>query len=145
MKSPWSYGSLGRIFSSHALVLAVAMLAGSAYWNAHRASRELLVSAIARKPLADAANLAFRFGSTDHARVLLEELQRVPSDASFASQEEMFIELRLAALNDEYRTTVVDSPHIRSALKACKRFRTSNCDPVRLRALAAKFAEERSN
>ena len=145
MKSPWSYGSLGRIFLSHTLVLVVAMFAGSAYWSAHGASRELIASAVTRKPLADAANLAFRFGSTEHARVLLEELQRAPSDAAFVSQEEMFTELRLAALNGEYRTTVVDSPHIRSASMACRRFRTSDCDPVRLRALAAKFAEERSN
>ena len=145
MKSPWPYGSLGRIFLSHALALVVAMLAASAYWNAHRASRELIVSAITRKPLTDAANLAFRFGSTEHARVLLEELQRVPSDATLVSQEEMFTELRLAALNGEYRTNVVDSPHIRYASIACRRFRTSDCDPVRLQALAAKFAEGRSN
>lgn len=145
MKPPWLYGSLGRIFLSHALAVVVAILAGSAYGNANRASRELIVSAIARKPLTDAANLAFRFGSTDHARVLLEELQRAPSDATFVSQEEMLTELRLAALNGEYRMTVVDSPHIRSASMACRRFRTSECDPVRLQALAAKFAEERSN
>ena len=120
------------------------MLAGSAYWNAHRSSTESIVSAVTRKPLADAANLAFRFGSIDHARVLLEELQRAPSDATFVSQEEMFNALRLAALNGEHQTTVADSPHIRSASLACRRFRSSDCDPARLQALAAKFAQERS-
>ena len=145
MKSPWSYASLGRIFLSHALALLVGILAGNAYWNAHRAATELLVSAITRKPLTDAANLAFRFGSTEHARVMLEELQHAPAAATFVSQEEMFIELRLAALNGEDQTTVADTPHIKSASVACKRFRTSDCDPVRLQALAAKLAQERSN
>jgi hypothetical protein len=76
---------------------------------------------------------------------LLEELGHVPSDPAFAAGDEMAAQLHLAALAGEHRTDAPDSAHINSASAACKRFRTSNCDPARMKELAARFAQQRRN
>lgn len=137
--------SLVRLSLSHALVLVLGILAGNTYWNSHRSTTESLISAFARQPLSEASNLAFRFGSPEHAQILLEELGHVPSDPAFASADEMATQLHLAALTGEYQTDAPVSSRIKSASAACKRFRSSNCDLASMKELAARFAQQRRN
>lgn len=119
------------------------MLVGNTYWNSHRSATESLISMLARKPLVDASNLAFRFGSREHARILCDELRHTPSEPATAAGDEMVAQLKLAVLNGEYRTDAPESSHIKSASVACQRFRSSNCEPRRMRELAAKLALQR--
>jgi hypothetical protein len=135
--------SLARLVLSHAAVLGLAILAGNAYWTSHRSATESLISMLARQPLADASNLAFRFGSPEHARILVDELRHDRSDPATVAGDEMVAQLYLAALNGEYQTDALDSPHTKSASVACQRFRSSNCDLRRMKELAAKFALQR--
>jgi hypothetical protein len=137
--------SLARLALSHTLVLILAVLAGNTYWKSHRSTTESLISTFAQQPLFEASNLAFRFGSPEHARILLEELRHVPSDPAFAAGDEMAAHLHLAALTGEYKTDAPDPSHIKSASAACKRFRTSYCEPARMKELAARFAQQRRN
>jgi hypothetical protein len=141
-KADFPVNSLARLTFSHALVLIVAILAGNTYWSSQRSITESLISTFAHQPLADASNLAFRFGTSEHATILLEELSHVPSDPALAAGDEMATQLHLAALTGEYQTDAPDSPHIKSASVACQRFRTSNCDPVRMKELATRFAQQ---
>jgi hypothetical protein len=137
--------SLARLTFSHAAVLILAMLAGNTYWNSHRSATDSIISTFSRQPLGDAANLAYRFGSAEHARILLEEVRHAPSYPDMAAGDEMAAQLQLAALDGEYQADTSDSPHIRSASVACLRFRPSNCDPASMKKLAAKFAQQRQN
>jgi hypothetical protein len=137
--------SLARPALSHGAVLILAMLAGNTYWNSHRSATDSIISMFSRQPLADASNLAYRFGSAEHARILLEELRRAPPYPDMAAGDEMTAELHFAALDGEYQSEAPDSPHIKSASVACLRFRTSSCDRASMKKLAAKFAQQRRN
>jgi hypothetical protein len=128
---------------SHAAVLVLGMLAGTIYWSSHRSTTDSLISMLARKPLADASNVAFRFGSPDHARILLNELLHAPSEPATAARDEMVAQLHLAALSGEYQTDAPNLAHIEAASLACQRSRSSNCEPKRMKELAAKFALQR--
>lgn len=143
MKLPLLSSPLARILLSHTAAFLIAILAGSAYWSAHRDSTDSILSLITRKPLADAANLAFRFGPPDHARVLLEQLRQAPSVPALAPGDEMLTELRLAVLDGEHEPSAQNPPHFAAAIVACRRFQRSNCDPDRLQELAAKLAQQR--
>jgi hypothetical protein len=135
--------SLARLVLSHAAVLILAILAGNIYWKSHRSTTEALISMLAHKPLADASKLAFRFGSPEHAKTLFDELRHAPPEPATTAGDEMVAQLYLAALNGEHQTDAPDSPHIKSASVACQRFRSSNCEPRRMKELAAKFALQR--
>jgi hypothetical protein len=137
--------SLARLTLSHSAALMLAMLAGNAYWSSHRSATESTISMFARQPLADASSLAYRFGSAEHARILVEELRHAPSYSGMAAGDEMAAQLRLAALDGEHQTDARDSPHISLASAACLRFRPSNCDAASMKRLATKFAQQRRN
>ena len=121
----------------------VGVVAGNFYWNSNRSQTEFLIATLTRRPVGDAAHLAFRFGSREQARGLFEELRRTPSEPGIAAGNEMFIQIHLAALSGEPEADGSDSPHLRSAIDACKRYRASNCELSRMKESAASLSRLR--
>jgi hypothetical protein len=138
---------LGRLTLSLAAALVMGVLAGNVYWDSRlRSATETTISMLSRQPLSDASKLAYRFGSAEHARILVEELRRAaPSSSDTAAIDEMVAQLHLATLRGEHEADAADSSHITSASAACLRFRPANCDPASMKKLAAKFAQRRRN
>jgi hypothetical protein len=143
LPSRWWSSVPARLVLSHALALLLAVGAGLAYGKSRPASNQSFVIGIAQQPLTNAADLAFQFGSVEHARIVLEERERTPSESSLAVGDTMVFELRLAVLNGEPQNATGDAPHLTAASVACKRFRDSSCERADMIKLAAKFAAQR--
>lgn len=136
---------LQALVISLAGALLLGLLAGNFLSKKYRAVTQFSIVATTRKPIESASTLAFRFGSPDDAKLLLQALGRLPSLDDFTDADHMRVELRLAALDGEHESAEGRSAHIAAALAACQRFRNSGCDEHRLRQLAADFALQRSN
>ncbi len=124
---------------THVLVATVGV-----YWGAKQASRrrDLILeytAAYARFPRRDAAELAFRFGTTQDAKILVADQ---PNSADF---EVVRSELRLAALFGEHLTQSMHGPHLLAAAAICERAGKCPCSLDRLRQQAANLAKSRNN
>jgi hypothetical protein len=145
MTRGWWSSLPARLVLSHAVALLLATAAGFAYANSQRASIQSIVSGIALQPLINATELAFQFGSREHATILLEELQRTQPETPLAWESTMVFELRLAALSGEHQGATGDAPHLTAASIACRRFRDSSCELGDMKQLASRFAAQRQN
>jgi hypothetical protein len=137
-RSAWT-----RLFVSHALAGLLGVAAGVAYTTKTSPSRQAVYHAFERRPLLDAANVAFRFGSPEHSRATLESLLRIPASNELDWSDTMMAELRLAILDRELAPGSTGSPHLDRARAACQRLRGPDCAPGALRALAVKLAHQR--
>jgi hypothetical protein len=116
---------------------AVLLGLGAGAQQVRRSDTESTIALMAAAPRYDAAELAFRFGTREHAQQLTLSLPP-PQLEDLADAEVMAREVRLAALFGEHEHTK-GGPHLQAALGACRRFR-SDCN---LSALA-KWAERRA-
>jgi hypothetical protein len=112
---------------------------------------QAVLDGIRRLPLADATELAFRFGSERYARALLVDLKQTPGNVELFDLDDMMIELRLGALDAEHTTSNQPTPHLTAALKACGQARSEAgpgfegpaCAPDRLHDLMVSLAKQR--
>jgi hypothetical protein len=130
------------LFVSHTVAGLLGVAAGAAYTSKMRPSTTAL-QALARRPVLDAAHIAFRFGSAEHSRATLESLLTFPAASDLDWGDAMMAELRLAVLDGELAPGGKRSPRLDAARAACRRLRESDCAPEQLRALAAKLAQHR--
>ncbi len=144
MKGRWWQSRPALLAASHALVVLLGWTAGSAYFGITRGSVQAAIDSIARRPRANAAYLAFRFGSADQARILLRHVPPVTSDNAVASADLMLTELRLAVLDGEHVEGTNPTPHLTAAANACTRFQSS-CELTQLRVMATKIATQRAH
>ena len=143
MQRRWWRAPPALLAASHALAVLLAWTAGSVYFGITRGSIQASIDNISRQPRADAANLAFRFGSAEHARILLSNMPPITSGNAIASADLMLTELRLAALENEHLEHTNPAPHLEAAANACASFQP-NCDLTQLRAMATKLANQRA-
>ena len=141
MNRGWWLSTPAKLVVSYSLVVLLAWPMGGLFWSTKRGFVQGVTEGIARRPRADAAYLAFRFGTVDHARTLLSHLPP-SSNPVAASVDSMNTELRLAALDGEHLGESKTAPHLSAAAAACARFR-SDCALAPLRELAKKFATQR--
>jgi hypothetical protein len=132
-----------RLFVSHAVIAGLGVGAGVAYATKSSTATQGFLDGFKRRPLLDAANVAYRFGSSEHARATLESLLKLPKTSTQAWGDAMTAELRLAVLDREIAEGAKGSPHLDAARSACRRFRGSDCAPEKLQALATALAQER--
>ena len=132
-----------RLSVSHVLAGLLGVAAGYVYTTKVSTSTEVVLQGYKRRPLLDAANVAFRFGSPDHARATLESLLRIRPSNELEWGDTMMAELRLAILDRELAAGSQRSPHLDAARAACRRVGRSDCAAEDLRALAAKLAHQR--
>jgi hypothetical protein len=131
-----------RLLVSHAVAGVLCVAAGFAYTTLSTPTHTVL-QGFKRRPLLDAANVAFQFGSPEHARATLENLLRSRASNELEWGDTMMAELKLAILDREHAPGSPRSPHLDAARTACRRLRGSGCTPEELRALAAKLAHQR--
>lgn len=131
-----------------AAILGLAMAHG--FWWYSAPGMQRVLDGITRHPLAEAARLAFRFGSEAHARALLSDLKRTPGIEELGQLDDMVIELKLGTLDAEQDRTEQLTPHLNAAIEACRRARAHgrdgevpNCAPSKLRALMVELAAGR--
>jgi hypothetical protein len=143
MKRVVRLSTLAKLVASYSLMVLLAWPLGGLVWSTKRGVVPSLLEGIGQRPQFDAAHLAFRFGTVDHARTLLSHLPP-SSDPFFASVEAMKTELQLAALDGEHLGEAKAAPHLNAAAAACARFR-SDCALEPLQELAKKLANQRAH
>jgi hypothetical protein len=133
-----------RLIASHAVVTVLGVGAGYAYWTTTRESTRSLHAVIARTPILNAAELAFRFGTAEHARRLLNHVRGTPPETDLEWGDLMLTELKLAVVDGEHeQSQSAPAPHLAAARDACVRFRNSSCDQESLREFAGKLSKQR--
>jgi len=123
------------LVGTHALALLVGM--GVGYWRGEPrvAETRSAIEALAERPLVEAADLAFRFGTLEHARALHTGLREGDTLSVY------FSELKLAFLDREHVGGASKDTHLVRAAAACKRFGMRRCDIEHVRRSAGKLAE----
>jgi hypothetical protein len=137
--------SVVSIAATHTIVLLVAFVVGRQYWESKMGTLHEFHDEFAGRPQADAAFLAFRFGSVRDARILLGDLPRPSTNSRSAWGDQMITELRLAVLDGEQLGNSGFTPHLSAAANACGRFRLSTCNLDDMRKVAKKVALQRKN
>jgi hypothetical protein len=150
---PGALRALARRWAGSQVAAALCGLAiAHGIWWRNGPGMQSVLDAITRQPLSNAADLAFRFGSEEHARALLFELKRTPGNVELGELDDMIIELRLGVLAAEHASGLDQpTPHLEAAVAACSQARrtgdpdhgTANCDPARLREMMGKLATGR--
>jgi hypothetical protein len=135
--------SPARLVASHALTILLAVGAGWVYWGTTRDATQSFIDTIALAPRFDAANLAFRFGSADHARGLLNTLPMNPGGDPIAWGDRMMTEVRLAVLDQEHSKHATSTPHLSAARDACSRSGRVSCREDEVLELARRIANQR--
>lgn len=139
---------LTALARSHIAAALLGLVIAHGIWWRIAPGMQRVVDGITRWPLGQAAQLAFRFGSEQHARAVLNHLKVAPRDDVLGPLDDMVIELRLGALAGEHETVGVPTPHLDTAQRFCAEAaqtlaRPPTCEPTRLHARMAKLAEQR--
>jgi hypothetical protein len=115
------------LVTSHLCAAALGVAGGYA-WDLHlgRVANDL-TGAIARSPLSMAADLAFRFGTPEHARILVSQIPISASDDLFHWGDLFVRDLRLVVLCREMRDTRCAADYLASAADACRHLLKKNC------------------
>lgn len=140
--SPWQR-AWSLLLVSHAVAGLLGVGAGVAYTTTMSSSTRAVYRGFARRPLLDAANIAFKFGTPEHSRATLDSLLRIGAENELDWGDTMMAEVRLAILDRELTPGSKRSPHLDAARAACRRLGGPDCSPEKLRALAAKLAHQR--
>ena len=115
---------------------------GVLYANHERPTVQAMLRATARKPVLDAAHLAYRFGTAAHARAALGSLVKIPATNELEWGDVMLSELKLALLDGELRGSA-RAPHLEAARTACRHLKGRDCAPEELRAAAMRLVHKR--
>jgi hypothetical protein len=124
--------------ATHAFVLLLGIAAGFAYDIRQRDRLATLLAHLGRMPRVEAADVAYRFGTAEHARALLSAL---PDDGD--AMNTYFRELRLAAVDGEHIAGSTRQAHLVRARAACQRLRFKSCDLEKIRMSAEHAAQYR--
>lgn len=137
-----------KLLASHVAVVVVAVIVGKVWFDStaewqQGVSREL--PSVARR---EAAKLAFRFGTVQHARQLFQELPQ-PEYESILDAEmrrtmvwrgRMLDQIYLAVIEQEQSSPTGPTPHLEAAADACLRSGRADCSKDTLVAQAKQVA-----
>ena len=127
---------------SHLAAGLLGLGVGVLYANHKRPTVQAMLRATARKPVADAARLAYRYGTASQARAALGSLVRIPATNELEWGDVMLSELKLAVLDGELRGSS-PSPHLDAARTACRQVMGRDCEPEALRAAAMRLVHKK--
>ena len=139
MKGPFWTPFRRKLLISYPAAVMVGIAAGAVFW-ASRGGAELraLHEQVVHQAVARAGDLAFRFGTAEHARALLS---KVPVEG--AEPALMMAQIELAVLDGEHLDGAKSTKHLELAARACPGFDKPSCDVESLRGLAKRLAEKR--
>lgn len=139
---------LKALARSHVAAALLGLVIAHVVWWRMAPGMQAVLDGITRWPLGQAAQLAFRFGSEQHARAVLNHLKVAPRSEELGPLDDMVIELRLGALAGEHETADAPTSHLEAAKRFCAKAgqtldRPPTCTPAKLRQLMTKLAEQR--
>jgi hypothetical protein len=120
---------------THALLIALGFYFGLKEARTRRDLTLEYTADFAKFPRRDAAELAFRFGTLEHAKILVADRPAEPFEVTTN-------QLRLAALDGEHLQPS-PGPHLLAALASCERAAKCPCSLDKFRQQAASLAKMR--
>ena len=101
---------LKALARSHVAAALLGLVIAHVIWWRMAPGMQAVLDGITRLPLGQAAQLAFRFGSEQHARAVLNHLKIAPRSEELGALDDMVIELRLGALAGEHESPEASTP-----------------------------------